>query len=115
MCEAAAASAAEIAARVSRSSAPPPPEGASTLTCAEALVVPPGPEQLSVKVVAVVMAALVSVPLVAFVPVQPPEAVQLVAFVLDQVRVTVPLLETCDTFVFSDTVGAGGAGATDRA
>jgi hypothetical protein len=48
--------------------------------------VPSAPVQVSVKVVVFVRETL-CVPLVAFVPVQPPLAVQEVALVLDQVRV----------------------------
>jgi hypothetical protein len=47
------------------------------------------------------------VPDVAFEPDQPPEAVQLVAFVEDHVRVEVPLLATLVGLADNVTVGAG--------
>ena len=52
-------------------------------------VVPPPPVQVRVYVVAVVRVGVMKVPAVAFAPVQPPLAVQEVAFVLDHVRVAV--------------------------
>ncbi len=62
-----------------------------------------------------VTAALVWVPLVASVPLQPPDAAQVVAFEVDQVSVTVPPLATSGTLEVKVTVGAGGAATTDNA
>ena len=63
-----------------------------TLTVLE--VVPPGPVQLRLNVVFAVSAELVREPLGGRVPLQPPEAVQLVAFSLDQITSTVAPEET---------------------
>jgi hypothetical protein len=71
--------------------------------------------QVSVKVVLLVSAALVAVPLVGRLPLHPPDAVQAVAFVLDHMRSTVLPEETSDLSVLRVTVGAGGAGATVNA
>jgi hypothetical protein len=46
-------------------------------------------------------------PLVATLPLQPPDAVQLVALVEDHVRVEAAPLETLVGLAFSDTLGAG--------
>ncbi len=58
--------------------------GAVTVTVAVADADPPAPEHASVNEV-VVVGEMLAVPLVAFVPDQPPVAVQVVALVLDQV------------------------------
>ncbi|HUO66484.1 MAG TPA: hypothetical protein VMV37_03060, partial [Gammaproteobacteria bacterium] len=63
-----------------------------TVTVFESLAEPPGPVQVSVNVVVTVSALLVAVPLVAFEPDQPPDAVHDVAFVLVQVSCVVPPL-----------------------
>jgi hypothetical protein len=55
----------------------------------------------------VVAGVTLSVPLMASAPVQPPLAVQDVAFVLDQVRVELPPEETVVGLADSVTVGAG--------
>jgi hypothetical protein len=55
---------------------------------------------------------VVVLPLVALVPLQPPEAVHEVALVLLQVRVEVPPDATLVGFAVSFTVGAGGADTT---
>jgi hypothetical protein len=68
--------------------------------------------QLNVKSVAAVMAAVVSVPLIAFAPDQPPDAVQLVAFVELQVSIVVPPLVTLVGFALKVTVGTGGVTVT---
>jgi hypothetical protein len=57
-----------------------------------------------------VSATVVSLPEVALVPDQAPEAVQDVAFVEDQVSVEDPPLATDAGLAASDTVGAGGGG-----
>ena len=46
-------------------------------------------------------------PFMAFAPAQPPEAVQAVALVADQVKLLVPLLATLLGLAFRLTVGAG--------
>jgi hypothetical protein len=64
-------------------SPPPPPLLAGALlavTVADTVVVPPGPVQARVNVVVAVMALLWTLPLTGCVPLQPPVAVQLVAF-----------------------------------
>jgi len=73
-----------------------------------AVPVPPGPLHDRENVVAAAVSALViCVPLVANVPVQPPEAVQPVAFVELQVNVEVPPLATLVGVAASVTDGAG--------
>lgn len=83
--------------------------GKVTATEALALAVPPAPVQASVKVVLAASAAETSLPLVALVPVQPPLAVQLVAFVDDQARLVDEPLVTEAGVAVSVTVGATGA------
>ncbi len=80
------------------------------VTVVEALPVPPPPVQFSENVVVAVRAEVVTVPPLGLsLPDQPepPEAVQLVAFCVDQVRVTVPPEATLVTLGVSVTVGAG--------
>ncbi|MBS0375270.1 MAG: hypothetical protein JSR73_11870 [Proteobacteria bacterium] len=83
--------------------------GAAALmdTVAFALPEPPVPVQVSVKVVAAVRFPVLAEPLVAFVPLQPPDAVQVVAFVELQVSVEAPPLATLVGLAVSVTVGAG--------
>jgi hypothetical protein len=73
---------------------------------------PPLPVQVMVNVVAVLSAAVDCEPLVARLPDQPPEALQLVALVEDQLRVEVPPLDTLVGLAASVTVGCDGV-ATD--
>jgi len=80
--------------------------GVDIETVAEALAVPPAPLQARVKVLELVNAPLDWVPEVALAPDQPPEAVQPVALVEDQVSVEDPPLEMEVGFAASDTVGA---------
>jgi hypothetical protein len=63
--------------------------GPINVAVALALAEPPVPEQVKVKVVVAFNAALISVPVVAFVPLQAPEAEHEVALVLLQATVTV--------------------------
>ena len=79
---------------------------AVTVTVADLLAVPPLPVQLSEKVVVRVRAPVDPVPLVGFVPDHPPEAVQLVAPVLDQLRAEDWPEVTEAGLTESDTVGA---------
>ena len=81
--------------------------GAGT-TVTEALWVtdPPVPVQVSVNVVSALIGAEVSVPLVALVPLQPPDAVQLVALVELQLIEAVPPFATLTGRAVSVRVGA---------
>jgi hypothetical protein len=63
----------------------------ATVTLADWVTEPPAPVQASVNVAFAVRLLLVSLPEVAFVPVQPPLAVQDVALVDDQLSVVLPL------------------------
>lgn len=83
------------------------------LTLALDCALPPAPVQLSVNVVALVSAGVASLPAVGLLPLQPPEAVQLFAFVVLQVSVLVPPLATEVGDAVSDTVGAGVVFVTD--
>jgi hypothetical protein len=76
------------------------------------LPVPFGPLQARSNWVVLVSAAVDSLPEVALVPDQPPEAVQDVAFVEDQLRVDDSPLKTDAGFAASETVGAGGPTVT---
>jgi hypothetical protein len=58
--------------------------GEATVTVIDCVAVPPAPVQVSVKLVVVVSAAVICVPLGAMLPLQPPLAVQLVASVAVQ-------------------------------
>jgi len=73
--------------------------------------VPPGPVQVSVKLVVADKAPIVSEPLVARVPLQPPLAVHAVALVDDQVRVEVAPAPMLVGVAESEAAGDGG-GAT---
>ena len=68
---------------------PWPPELAVTVTLSDFAVLPPTPAQVSVKVVSLLRAAVVTVPLSGLLPLQPPDAWHDVAFCVDQVRSTV--------------------------
>ena len=85
---------------------------AVTVTVADALALPPAPVQVRVKLPFAVRAPVDWLPEVALVPDQPPEAVQEVALVEDQVRVEAPPLVTEVGFAVSETVGTGGAAVT---
>jgi hypothetical protein len=79
-----------------------------TVTVAVALCAPPDPVQVRLKVLLLVSAPEDSLPEVALAPDQPPEAVQDVAFVEDQVSVEDAPLAMFVGFAASDTVGAVG-------
>jgi hypothetical protein len=81
--------------------------GGVTATDVVATPVPPGPVQLSVNAVVEVSGPLDWLPLVALLPDQPPEAVQLVAFVELQVRVAEAPLATLEGDAVMVTSGAG--------
>ena len=80
-----------------------------TLTVAVWLAVPPAPVQVSVKPVVVDTGSVDWLPLEAFSPLQPPVAVQLVAFDEVQVRVAVWPLVTVVGDAVSETIGALGS------
>ncbi len=81
---------------------------ASTVIVADAEVLPPLPLQLSPYVLVILSAPVDDVPLVAFVPNQAPEAVQLVAFVVLHISVELPPLVTNAGVAVSTSVGAAG-------
>ncbi len=68
---------------------------------------PPAPLQLKVNLVVALRAAVACDPVVASAPLQPPEALQEVAFVDDQVNVEVAPLFTVVGFALKVTAGAG--------
>jgi F0F1-type ATP synthase membrane subunit c/vacuolar-type H+-ATPase subunit K len=80
--------------------------GMVIVTVVDACAVPPAPVQLSMKLVVAVNALVVAVPLIALVPLHPPEAEQLVAPVELQVSVDVPPDATLPGLAEMDTVGA---------
>jgi hypothetical protein len=80
--------------------------GAETVTVADCDAEPPVPVQVSVNFVVAVRAAVVCEPVVAFEPLQPPEPVQAVALVDDQVKADVAPLLTVAGFAARVTVGA---------
>ncbi len=79
-----------------------------TITVFESLAEPPVPVQVSVNIVFTESVLLVALPLVAFAPAQPPDAVHEVALVLVQVSCVVPPIATVLGLTCSDTVGVGG-------
>ena len=81
--------------------------GAETVTVADCDAEPPAPVQVRVNFVVAVRAAVVCEPVVASAPLQPPEAVQAVAFVADQVSAEVAPFLTVAGFAVSVTAGAG--------
>jgi len=85
--------------------------GDLTETVADCAALPPGPVQVKVYVVLASRAPVDSVPLAALLPDQPPEAVQEVDLVDDQVIVALLPWETVLGLVLIRTVGA--AAATD--
>ena len=89
-----------------------PVSGGDTVTVADALAAPPDPVQVRLNVVVLVNATVDWVPEVALAPDQPPEAVQEVAFVEDQVRVEDAPFATDVGFAARDTVGGGGVPGT---
>ena len=84
---------------------------ADTVTVADWLAVPPAPVQVNVYFVVAVRAAVVIEPLIGSDPFQPPEAVQEVALVADQVSFEVaPLLTVLG---LAANVTAGGVVVTE--
>ena len=82
------------------------------MTVTERFVLPPGPVQVNANVVVAARAPVLVVPLVARAPLQPFDAVQVVALVVDQVSVEESPLPTLPGFALRFTVGAGGVTAT---
>ena len=82
-----------------------PTGGDEIVTVADALLVPPEPVQARLKVLVLVKATVDWLPEIALVPVHPPEAVQEVTLVEDQVSIEVPPLVTDVGFAASDKVG----------
>ena len=78
------------------------------MTVADALALPPAPLQLTVKAAVALNAPVEAEPAMARAPLQPPEAVQAVAFVEDQVNVDAAPPATLVGLAVSVTVGAGG-------
>jgi hypothetical protein len=85
---------------------------AAICTVTERVTLPPVPVHMSVNVVAVVMLLMTWLLLTALVPLQPPEAVQLVALVEFQDSVEDAPEATVAGFALSASVGAGGAACT---
>ena len=80
---------------------------ADTVTVTLCEAEPPLPVQLSVYVVVLVSAPVLVLPLVVSLPDHPPDAVQAVALVEDQVKVELPPLTTLVGLALNETVGAG--------
>lgn len=87
--------------------------GELTVTVADCAALPPAPVQVRVYVAFAFNAPVECEPLVAWLPDQPPEAVQAVAFVVDQLRVELAPLTTELGFAARLTVGAGAAEVTE--
>lgn len=81
------------------------------MTVTDRAAVPPAPLQVRLKVVVVVSEPLLLEPELALVPVQPPEAVQALASVLDQASVVLPPLAIDAGVALKLSVGAGVTGA----
>jgi hypothetical protein len=81
--------------------------GDETVTVADCDAEPPAPVQVRVNLVVAVSAGVVCVPAVTSEPLQPPEAVQAVALVDDQVSAEVAPLLTVAGFTVRVTAGAG--------
>lgn len=79
----------------------------TTAIAADWTLLPPAPLQVKVYVPGAVRLVNGRLPEVAWVPVQAPEAVQLVALVLDHVSVDEPLIDTDVGLAVRATVGAG--------
>lgn len=81
----------------------------ATLTSTDCVAEPPAPVHISVKVPELVRLLRVSLPDVALVPVHAPDAVHVVALVLDQLSVVEPLYATESELALSVSVGTGAA------
>ena len=87
--------------------------GEATVTVADCAALPPAPVQASVYVAFALSAPVDWEPLVAWLPDQPPEALQEVAFVVVQVKVELPPLTMELGLAVRLTVGAGVAEVTE--
>jgi hypothetical protein len=81
--------------------------GAETVTVADCEAEPPAPVHVNMNFVVAARAGVGFVPAVASEPLQPPEAVQAVALVDDQVKADVVPLLTVAGFAVRVTAGAG--------
>jgi len=90
---------------------PPPPDCTVTVVLCVAGVVPLAPLQVRVKVVVALNAPVLALPLVGSLPDQPPEAVQLVAFVDDQLSAEAEPLLTVPGLALRERVGGAAPGA----
>lgn len=88
---------------------PPDPPLTVTVVLCVAGVVPLAPLQVRVNVVVALSAPVLALPVVGSLPDQPPEAVQLVAFVVDQLNVEADPLLTVPGVAVRLTVGFAGA------
>jgi hypothetical protein len=79
-----------------------------TLTVTDWLALPPAPLQVKLNVPVDVSGPVLCVPVVAFAPDHAPEAVQVLAFVDDQLKVASSPALTEAGFALRETVGAGG-------
>ncbi len=86
--------------------------GEATVTVIDCVAVPPAPVQVSVKLVVVVSAAVICVPLGAMLPLQPPLAVQLVASVAVQLSSVLVPGSTVVACAVKLTAGAGAVATT---
>ena len=84
-----------------------------TLTSTDWVAVPPAPVQTSVKLVPEVRGGVVIVPVVGWVPLQPPDAAQLLAWEASHCKVTEAPIVTLVSLALSTTDGATEAMAVD--
>ena len=82
--------------------------GSEIFTVTDLLALPPGPLQRSVKVVVALSAPVLALPLAGRLPDQPPEAMQLLALVEDQLSIAAPPLLTVSGLALRLTVGLTG-------
>jgi hypothetical protein len=88
---------------------PPPPDCTVTVVLCVAGVVPLAPLQVRVNVLVALSAPVLALPLVGSLPDHPPDALQLVALVDDQLNVAAEPLLTVPGLAFNESVGAAGA------
>src|SRR5215831_16428263 len=88
---------------------PPPPDCTVTVVLCVAGVVPLAPLQVRVNVVVPLSGPVLALPLVGSLTDQPPEAVQLLAFVEDQLSVADEPLVTVPGLALSESVGTSAA------
>ena len=83
--------------------------GSETVTVTDLLALPPGPLHISVKVVVALSAPVLTLPFGDSLPDQPPEAVQPLALLDDQLSIAAPPPLTVLGFALRFTVGVTGA------